>query len=196
MIKKLIFVLAFCVPALSLSAQNLPRLGVIGGLNISTLTGVENTVSKTGYTAGLFTKLRIKESAFSIQPELMYTQLGVKTDNSEYDLEYFQVPVLLMYDIELPALPIMPYVFAGPYLGFNMLAEGGGRLSPDISEIVRDNDFGFILGAGIEVFRFTVGARYQFGATQVFENLDFNTGSVDGDERNSAISIVVSFSVN
>lgn len=196
MFKQLFIIFLFSGFSLKASAQELPRIGVRGGLNISTLTGVANTEAKTGYTAGIFTKLRVKESPFSVQPELMYTQLGVKTNSSEYDLEYFQIPVLLMYDIELPSLPFMPYVAAGPYMGFNMLAEGGGQLSPDISEIVRDNDYGFVLGAGVEVLRFTIGARYQFGFTKVFENIELNTGSVNGDERNSAFSILVSFSVN
>jgi opacity protein-like surface antigen len=121
--------------------------GVKAGLNGSTLTrgdGYEydnNEKMKVGFHAGVFANIPVS-AKFSIQPELLFSQLGSKSDynyrtssgnyrrTQHYDysttLNYLTLPVMVQYNI-LPQL----YVEAGPEFGYLL----GGKTKGDLTTI-------------------------------------------------------------
>lgn len=121
--------------------------GVKAGFNASTLTRSDgydydnNDKMKAGFNAGVFVNIPVA-SKFSVQPELIFNQLGSRTEynyrmssgnytmRQNYDytttLNYLALPVMVQYNI-LPQL----YVEAGPEFGFLL----GGRSKGDLTTI-------------------------------------------------------------
>ncbi|SHF75147.1 porin family protein [Chryseobacterium vrystaatense] len=152
--KKLILGLAFA-GSLMVNAQEKTKstspvtFGVKAGFNASVLTkydgydGYNNDQKlKPGFNAGVFVNVPVAEK-FSVQPELLFSQLGSKTEEKEeiYNLNsvsyrreaeytktlnYLAVPVMVQYNI-LPQL----YVEAGPEFGFLL----GGKNKGDVTNI-------------------------------------------------------------
>lgn len=75
-IKKLFLTAAVAVSSLTFAQQ----FGAKAGMNVSTISdeGFDDTKSKVGYYAGVFMNVPVSES-FSIQPEVLYNNLGSKT---------------------------------------------------------------------------------------------------------------------
>ncbi len=115
--KKIIYSLLFLPLFLnsSLSAQTGVRFGVKGGYSMATQYGISpadqtyvvDTKSRHGFAGGVFVYFPITESV-GIQQELLYTMKGSRQDVtitdpvsinnvSEYNLNYFEMPVLLRY---------------------------------------------------------------------------------------------------
>ncbi|STC92168.1 porin family protein [Chryseobacterium carnipullorum] len=173
--------------------------GLKGGLNISNATdksftygyGYSNQKSRIGFNAGAFVNIPISKS-FSIQPELLFSQYGYKTEydfriiNTEdgYDpllvgnkatyttnLGYIVIPIMVQYSI-IPNL----YVEVGPEFGINIIAQekytetADSYLQNRTIDISKDflNTFNFGVGAGAGYY-FTdnigITGRYIFGLT-------------------------------
>ena len=102
--------------------------GIKGGMNVSSLSndaGLSDSKSKIGFNAGLFLNAPLS-SEFSIQPEILYNNLGSKVTVSEVELggdtykteyarhlDYISVPVMFQYN----ATPAF-YLEAGPQFSF------------------------------------------------------------------------------
>ena len=116
--KKLFLTAAVAVSSLTFAQQ----FGAKAGMNVSTISdeGFDDTKSKVGYYAGVFMNVPVSES-FSIQPEVLYNNLGSKvsstvlgtTYSSTLNLDYVAVPVMFQYK----ATPQF-YLEAGPEFGF------------------------------------------------------------------------------
>ena len=101
-IKKLFLTAAVAVSSLTFAQQ----FGAKAGMNVSTISdeGFDDTKSKVGYYAGVFMNVPVSES-FSIQPEVLYNNLGSKvsstvsgtTYSSTLNLDYVAVPVMFQY---------------------------------------------------------------------------------------------------
>lgn len=164
--------------------------GVKGGLNIATLNDVQNVDTKRGLLAGAFVNVSIPNHPLSLQPELLYTQKGVKASgggfSSSIRLNYIEVP--LLFNFSFPKTGhLRTGVFIGPYLGFNINAEGtitgdGNSSSGSIDESIKDTDFGFVVGGGLGLNVFQLEVRYGAGLTKVFE--DNSSG------KNGVVSLV------
>jgi len=175
----------------SSSSMSSVRFGVKAGMNVSSLSkdaGLEDQKSKIGFNAGVFANIPVAES-FSIQPELLYNQLGSKVENSytiagittresySTNFDYITVPVMFQYNF-VPNF----YLEAGPEFGLMVGAKNkgdrtttGGGTTTMVSytdDIDKDNlntfNFGVGIGAG---YYFTdnlgVTARYVAGVTDV-----------------------------
>lgn len=175
----------------SMAKAQLPiSYGVKGGLNIATLNDVRNVDSKRGLIAGAFVNVSIPNRPLSLQPELLYTQKGVKASgsglSSSIELTYIEVPLLFKFSFPKTG-QLRTGVFIGPYLGFNINAEGtitgnGNSSGGSIDESIRNTDFGFVIGGGLGVKIFQLELRYGAGLTKVFE--DNSSG------KNGVISLV------
>src|SRR5690606_23293287 len=122
--KKLFLSAAVVMSTLTFAQQ----FGVKAGMNVSSLSqdaSLSDQGSKIGFNAGVFANIPIAES-FSVQPEVLYNNLGSKVYLTELDindttyrteyarhLDYISVPVMLQYNVT-PAL----YLEAGPEVGF------------------------------------------------------------------------------
>lgn len=134
------------------SAQRV-RFGSHGGLALATITELDPTLAFGGFSferkrrigaqAGVFATIPVR-GAWSIQPELNYTQKGVRVETSfapvdggpatiDLDLDYLEVPVLMRIDAARNR-PWHPFAVAGPSLGIRLrcqsdLATSGATFS-------------------------------------------------------------------
>lgn len=198
------------------------RFGIKAGFNGSTFSRgerseVDNSEKiKAGSHIGVFANIPLAEK-FSIQPELLFSQLGSKTEDifihnsensstkQEYtyktNLNYLTLPVMIQYNI-LPQL----YVEAGPEFGLLL----GGKINGDgRSEVIFEgttttgtesfsenitmklyNKFNFGIGIGAGYYftqNFGVTARFTAGITGIFKN-DYGS-----KVRNNALQIGVAY---
>ena len=199
------------------------RFGVKAGFNGSTFNRGErkeidnNEKIKIGSHIGVFANIPVAEK-FSIQPELLFSQLGSKTEDlfihnsGDYftmqsytyktNLNYLTLPIMIQYNI-LPQL----YVEAGPEFGLLLggKVKGDGRSeiafdgtttvsTENFSENItmnRYNKFNFAIGIGAGYYftqNFGVTARFTAGTTPIFKN-DY----YDNKVRNNALQIGVAY---
>ncbi len=84
-------------------AQDPPKFGLKGGLNVSTLNYNNNTDAdwKTGFHLGGLAHIHLTPS-FSLQPEVYYSSQGAKipinNNTLNLNLSYINVPFLLQYN--------------------------------------------------------------------------------------------------
>lgn len=122
---------------------------------------------KVGFYAGVHAQMPIANS-FKLNAELLYSQLGSKSDNKSMGttkLDYITLPVTVQYDI-LKDL----YVEAGPEFGYMISSSttGTGRFSDDN---LKKFNLGIGVGAGY-FFTENIGvtAKYTAGVTDLEKN--------------------------
>ncbi|WP_419870877.1 porin family protein [Chryseobacterium sp. CT-SW4] len=164
--------------------------GVKGGMNVASLSkgaDLSDSKSKIGFNAGVFMNVPIA-SQFSIQPEVLYNDLGSKvtreynvagnTYKSDYsrNLGYIAVPVMFQYN----ATPEF-YLEAGPEFGFLVNAKDkfksstNGNVSSQVSSLDKSDfqtfNFGIGIGAGYYFIpNLGLTVRYTAGVTDVYKN--------------------------
>jgi hypothetical protein len=142
-------VLAFAASAsMSLSLSTVAsgqrvRFGSHGGLALATITELDPTLAFGGFSferkrrigaqAGVFATIPVR-GAWSVQPEVNYTQKGVRVETSfapvdggpatiDLDLDYLEVPVLVRIDAARNR-PWHPFAVAGPSVGVRLRCQG------------------------------------------------------------------------
>ena len=187
--KKLLLIITVFAFAFNANAQEGINFGVKAGVNFATITGddVDDVKSRTSFHFGVFTEISISDK-FSVQPELLYSSQGAKSDNSgdELKLDYLNLPIMAkFYVAEGFSLE------AGPQVGFLMSAKfdvDGG--SEDIKDETSDIDFGLNFGLGFQMETgLSFGARYKLGLSNI---LDFE-GSDDFKNQNGVFQISVGY---
>ena len=201
----------FLFAALTVAAfipRSSAQLGIKAGVNIASVSenqtnGVYTDYAKKsviGFQGGLTYDLGVSDM-FSIQPELLFIQKGVKSTyilddanklESRYYYNYIEVPVLAkikFYAADKASTGF--YFIAGPYLGLAM----GGKVATTVTalgvstersdDFVFDNssasarakrlDYGVAFGGGVKINRLVLDLRYNFGLNNVN----------DGDALNS-----------
>ena len=161
------------------NAQQEVKFGPKAGVNFASLSNVDNCKSLTSFYVGAVAEIKFNDK-FSVQPELIYSSQGVKSEISilgisasgTQKVDYINIPILAKY-----------YVYegfsveVGPQFGFLVKAEGEGNVNAsgvsgsDKSDN-KDNfeSFDFGIGAGLAydlANGFFVNARYNFGLTKV-----------------------------
>ncbi len=165
------------------------QFGIKAGMNVSSLSDdatLSDQSSKIGFNAGLFMNAPIAEN-FSIQPEILYNNLGSKVTLLENNqgqkleyarhLDYITVPVMFQYN----ATPAF-YLEAGPEFGLMVDArdkykstDNGTTTGSATNTLNKDDynnfNFGVGLGAGY-YFTPNVGltARYVAGLSDIKKN--------------------------
>ncbi|WP_185226196.1 porin family protein [Chryseobacterium indologenes] len=179
--KKLLLSLSVVIGTISFAqSADRPRFGIKAGGNLSSFTGGDSK-SKIGYYAGALVNVPLSE-AFSIQPEIVYSQQGAKAKddyematytikNMQQTLGYINVPVMLQYN----ATPEF-YLEAGPEFGLLISAQAKGDINGSTYKADnKDSMKSFNFGAGIGLgYKFTpnlgVNARYIAGITKILKN--------------------------
>lgn len=179
--KKLFLGAAIAMSSLSFAQT----FGIKGGMNLSSVSNadsfdVENSdissKSKVGFNAGVFANFPVAES-FSIQPELLYNQLGTKLtgrnemgndDSITENMDYLSLPVMLQYNL-VPQF----YLEAGPQ--FSYLLSNKVKYNGDSSDSNTDGlnkfDIGIGIGAGFNITpQFGINARYVAGFTDIVKD--------------------------
>lgn len=163
---------------LAVQAQSV-KFGVKGGLNLSKLTSTDGSKVLAGFNAGALANFKLNES-WAIQPEVQYSTQGTKSKNNIWGpltsettlkLDYINVPVLAQYHIEAF------YLEAGPQVGFLTAAKTKmGDITTDRKDDMKSVDFGVNFGFGYKLdMGLGIGARYNFGLTNVYESDKYNS---------------------
>jgi hypothetical protein len=166
-------------------------IGAKAGLNLATF-GVDESVKPdgqsylTGFNAGILANLELNDR-FSIQPEFVYTQKGIKaiTYNivQAYKLNYIEAPLLGKFIFGKKA--VRGYLISGLSFGFALNAKYVAKIDGkeitrekiefdnDIEDGYADNrfDIGFIIGSGIQFAQglgnFFVDIRYNMSLNSI-----------------------------
>ena len=192
--KKLFLGLSIAASSLVFSQQ----FGIKGGMNVSSISddGYDDTKSKVGYYGGVFVNIPASES-FSIQPEIIYNNLGseVKTNlySQKLNLNYITVPVMFQFK----ATPQF-YLEAGPEFGFLVSADTKTTWNNSTSTAELDkedyNNFnlGVGLGAGFDITKnFGINARYVAGFSDVTKPA--SDPSTNAKNKNNTFQVGVNF---
>jgi hypothetical protein len=171
--------LRFCFALLLLAAMLNPMeasaqtvIGVKAGLNIANVTfsgdGVSASAdSRTAFVGGAFAQFGIGSPWF-IQPEVLYSSKGSKSDDETLAVDYLEIPVLFGAAFPLSNSSLKPMVFAGPAVGFKLSCDDAGF---DCGDEVESLDFSVVFGGGIQYALSSVNlyldGRYNLGLTDV-----------------------------
>jgi hypothetical protein len=193
-----IIILAFNIE----SGQSQIRIGVKGGLNMTTLfqpNGESDLGAfRSGYHAGAYVKAHIFRW-FAIQPEILYNSKGRGGNMVRYELEYVDIPVLAVINITRRF-----NIHFGPYASYltdarvwETITNGAFSVDGDFNRrSFRSFDYGMAAGAAIEFNRLNFGLRYNYGALDVLKDEGFKTKSFHIREgRNSVWQAYVGFNI-
>jgi hypothetical protein len=181
------------------------KFGIKGGLNLTNLHSndfADNSL-KAGFNAGIFAKIPVTPG-FSVQPELLYSVKGNKSDYNNFIEGNGQYRYNLGY-IELPLLAVVNLaknfsLHGGGYAAYLTNADikdvnNNGNIN-GITELNANNfnrwDFGLAGGAAFDIENFTIGARYNYGLTNISKSGNFST-TVLGSAKNNGLSIYIGF---
>lgn len=173
------------------------RFGVKGGVNFTNLyvDNVDDTNMLTSFNAGVFVELPITQGV-AIVPELNYSRKGSEVQNtiltetykSKFKLSYLEMPVLLKLNL-VPNFNL----HAGPYVAYllnaktDVVDENGDRVesfeydTDDFNKL----DFGLSAGLGFDFNNFGIGARYNYGLSEIDKDNNANGA------KNSAFNLYV-----
>lgn len=214
--KKLFLGAAVAMSSLAFAQQ----FGIKGGMNVSSLSkdaSLSDQKSKIGFNAGVFMNAPLAAN-FSIQPEILYSQMGDKSTSTKTttvggttvvskttgstNLDYVTVPVMFQYN----ATPGF-YLEAGPEFGLMVSGKSKGDTtvtsttgtttttstnsgSVDIKDNLNTFNFGIGLGAGY-YFTPNVGltARYTAGITDIAKDRPSGSDAV----RNNTFQVGLAY---
>ncbi|PKG43034.1 porin family protein [Psychroflexus sp. MES1-P1E] len=218
--KKLLIISILLVSLnVQLQAQDQISFGVKAGVNFAYATGdASDSGSQLGYDegrtafhAGLVSELELTEK-FSIQPELLYSQVGAAYlfDNRSFDgirvesdlnLDYLSLPILAKYyvfkGLSLELGPQFSYILnseienqilSSGFISTETIIVSDFNIKDDINRF----EFGLALGTSYELLNtgLFIQARYVIGLTEVFDNQNFTTST---DLKNAVIQFSVGY---
>lgn len=202
----LMLFIIFLITSWSVSAQDTDKrssyklkYGIKGGINIANVdespTPKVDTKNLIGITGGVFITIPI-DSNFSIQPELLYSQMGATVSASalyggdqKLVLSYIDLPILAKYDLSKSI-----GLYAGPQIGYlnSAVIKSANSLSfypnNDFSSHVKKIDVRAIIGVDVyfsEVMY--LSGRYQLGLMNASSSTDGVT------DKNNAFTITLNF---
>lgn len=167
------------------------NFGLKGGISLANIKSVPETFegykweTKQGLAGGAFLEIGLP-GPFSLQPEVLYVQKGSKISATIEDIsftlkaniDYIEIPLLLKYNL-ISAGPIVPSIYAGPFVGFNtkaefvMTAAGYPESREDIKDDIKNTEFGVAFGVGLTnklgIVKITLDARYDLGLSNIIE---------------------------
>lgn len=189
--KKFFTIAAFIAIGFSANAQQEVKFGPKAGVNFASLSNTENSKMLTGFYVGGVAEIKFSDK-FSVQPELMYSAQGVKTEISvlgitatgTQKIDYINIPILAKYYIAEGFS-----VEAGPQFGFLVKAEGNGSVSAsgvsgsdktDNKDSFKAFDFGIGAGLAYDLSNgFFVNARYNFGLSDISKEKEDGQKSIN-----------------
>lgn len=157
--------LVFIISITAAAAMAQGRLGIKGGLNFNSLKDVsqsiEDTWSKqTGYHIGLTYQAKVPFLGLGIQPELLFERRSSENGSGNtINMDYLTLPVNIQIGLDL--LLFRPFIMAGPYLSY---AIGKGELLGNVPwNDINRVDYGYTIGAGVDIWRFQISGKYMWG---------------------------------
>lgn len=185
------------------------RFGIKGGVNFSNLYTKDGSHSKmlTGFNFGILSKMPITQHV-AIQPEFYFTTKGAEvTYNSlfvdgtaRFNLNYLEVPLLLVLNItdnfNIQVGPYGAFMISGlvkNVSNINLFNFEQNIVTADYNRF----DAGIAIGAGIDIGIISLGARYNYGLTNVGRERTFlGVSYTVPDAKNGVFNFYISVSLN
>jgi hypothetical protein len=174
----------------ALIAGEFSKIGIKLGYNSSIFSGNDvpgkGVNSQGGIALGGFICYKFNQN-FSLQQEVLFTSKGAKI-NTIGDVYlsnifmYFELPLLAKMTFRSEHR-LQPNIFIGPAFGLTIMAVNDVAVLEDI----RSYDLGVVLGAGIDIWKFSFDARFNFGL------LNFDQSADNIDLKNRTFSIMVGY---
>ena len=171
------------------------QAGVIAGVARSTIDfgspsgspELTGTQRRTGFAGGL-SLLFPTNRLGGWQIEVLLIEKGAEhllRRDDALRLTYLEIPALMHLDV-LRRHRNAVFLLAGPALAFPLRAsyEDGGVVE-DVKDEVSRVDVGLLVGAGVEISRMIVDARYVWGGRTVFHD-----GDLDGTFKNRTFTVM------
>lgn len=160
------------VPAAAKAQMSPVSAGIKGGINSATLSSdadLNDDLSQLiGGVGGVFVGRDINKNV-GLQLEALYSMRGAKAEggDAKIKLNYIDVPVLARFGAT-SASGIKAFAFTGAQASFNVKAEAEflGE-TQDLEDDTEKFDLGWTVGAGVEVKRVTLDARYTMGLMNI-----------------------------
>lgn len=127
---------------------------------------ITNFKNRTGWMGGIWFGGN-RAGTVGVQGEVMYAKKNVPDPllGRDVDLHYLEIPILLRINVgSANRERVAGYIIAGPAFDVKLKAELNGL---DIADQYEGLDIGVIGGAGVELTRFLVEARYNWGLRNV-----------------------------
>lgn len=152
----LLLVGILCISALTVNAQGFI---VKAGYNYSGSSVKEIKSGRSGWQAGIGYQTEATKG-FSFQPELLYKVDGLKfSDGANLRLSHLELPLNVQWGPDL--LIARPFVFAGPFVGYNFRPSGKGMSEAEISALNRF-EWGVGVGLGLNIWKIQIAGKYNW----------------------------------
>ncbi len=179
--------------ATPVSAQEVKGGFSLATINFSPGSGspeLSETQQLTGFVAGV-SFLLARSDRGGLQVEALLHQKGARNllrFDDELRLTYLEFPVLLHFDIYQHD-PRAVYFVVGPAFAFNTHASySDDGEKEDAGDEIADFDIGLAVGAGVELRRLTLEARYTWGLRSAFQD-----GDLEGSFKNRSFTLTAGF---
>jgi len=166
---------AIMLPSVAAAQTVYPTtFGLKAGVNSSTLSSDDDLLdvgSRWGAVAGAFVGKNISEN-LGIQLEGLFSQRGANDkssgDKTSIRLTYLDVPLTMRFG-STTGDNLHFHAFTGPQLGIKLSAKIKDDFDTeiDLDDEVKSWDFGWTVGAGVEMNRISLDARYTLGLTNI-----------------------------
>jgi hypothetical protein len=187
--KKIILSLGL-LAGISATAQAQATFGVKAGASLTNFVGdnvSDNAKNKVGFVGGLVANLAVNDM-FSIQPEVLFSQKGYKLADSQSNLNYIDVPVMVKVNTGDNGSGL--FFELGPQFGLLMSAKDE---HVDFKDQFNTFDFGYAAGLGYQLEGgLNFGLRYNGGITNVLKDGAFGIAGQQ-KSRNSAFQLSVGY---
>lgn len=183
------------VPVASASPASAPlTFGLKAGVNYATLALEQDELLPVkpvlGGAGGVFIGRQLS-SGVGLQVEALFSQRGTQDDvpgaEATARLTYIDVPVTVRVGTSTSS-GAQFYAFTGPQLGIKVKAELINEMldqTTDLDEQFKSWDAGWTVGAGAELNRILLDARYTFGLT------DINKSGEGGWAKNRTLTVLL-----
>ncbi|MBA6155109.1 PorT family protein [Tenacibaculum sp. S7007] len=205
--KKVILIVFLFLGGMQL-AQSQIQFGIKGGINYNSdsfqdvkTDVLEGAKSKTGFHAGVWTRIKIPVIGLYLRPELVYTQLSnsatfypegksvnvANKTTTTFDFKKIDIPVLLGKKVFKVA-----HIFAGPSFQYILNSDF------DINDLKEVDSEGFSLGlqfgAGVELGKLGLDVRWERALSDTeMKFVDSNSSNVNFDTRVNQIILGLSY---
>jgi hypothetical protein len=153
----------------------------------------DDTSMKTGLVVGGFVDAAITPQ-FSVQPEFLFSMKGAKLKDTDPEIKeainMIEIPILAKFKFATSS-SAKPFIVAGPGLGFVVSAKEKeeGFDDFDFKDQVETFAPSFIIGGGVDINKFLVEVRYDFGLKDLEKDNDS-----DFSTKDRTFSILVGYS--
>lgn len=196
----LLVVVMFMLITLPVQAQI--KLGIKGGLNISTVhfnSDVIDADNVTGFHVGPMLEANLPIMGLGLETAILYSQKGLETksvggEKTSMKTDYIDIPASLKWKLGLPIMKL--YFLAGPYIGFRVGGDKIWDLPGSFANQIKAKNFsaGLNFGAGVELIKhLQVGLNYGLGLTDNYKIDEVDRSESAGKNRGWTITAAILF---